>query len=182
MSADVERPGKRSATPGVSPRPVTMFEPNGRGGSNPATVRDGRTPVARHQPGGTEKSQPALPPPPPAPGRNTLRVLNGAVYFNGDCEACRPFCAAACCKGYAFVSLTEEEATSGRYAHKEASPDCDCTLCSAMRAAEVQYALWKRPDGSCFYLDGTNRCSIYEDRPETCRTYTCVHIPFRISP
>lgn len=109
-------------------------------------------------------------------------VLNGAVYFNGQCNDCRPFCAAVCCRGYAFVSLTEDEAKSGRYAYKEASDTCNCQLCQRMKAANVRYILHKHPNGSCIYLDGSGQCSIYEDRPETCRKYSCDNIAFVMSP
>jgi hypothetical protein len=109
-------------------------------------------------------------------------VLNGAVYFNGHCDACRPFCAAVCCRGYAFVSLTETEAKSGRYAYKEASDTCNCQLCQRMKEANVRYILHKHPNGSCIYLDGSGQCSIYEDRPETCRKYSCTNIAFMMSP
>lgn len=111
-----------------------------------------------------------------------FRVLNGAVYFSGQCESCRPFCGSVCCRGYAFVSLTEEEAQSGLYVFKEAEEGCDCVMCTRMRDAGVQYALYKRSDGACFYLDGTGRCSIYHDRPETCRKYSCTKVAFRIVP
>lgn len=111
-----------------------------------------------------------------------FRVLNGSVYFNGQCDACRPFCAAVCCRGYAFVSLTEEEARSGKYVYKEAEDGCDCDLCQRMREAGLRYVLRKRPDGACVHLDGAGKCSIYEDRPETCRKYSCVNVAFRLVP
>jgi Fe-S-cluster containining protein len=111
-----------------------------------------------------------------------FRVLNGSVFFNGQCEACRPFCAAICCRGYKFVSLTEDEANSGNYAYKEASDTCDCETCRKMRELKIRYTLLKQPDGSCIYLDGARKCSIYENRPETCRRYSCVSIAFVLQP
>lgn len=111
-----------------------------------------------------------------------FRVLNGSVYFSGDCDTCRPFCAAVCCRGYSFVSLTEEEAKSGKYIYKKAGAECGCDLCNSMRAAGLQYVLRKRPDGACIHLDGSGRCSIYENRPETCRNYSCVNLAFRVVP
>jgi Fe-S-cluster containining protein len=110
-----------------------------------------------------------------------FRVINRTVYFSGNCEECRPHCAALCCTGYGLVSLTEEEAKSGRYLYKEASETCDCTMCQRMREASVKYTLLKQADGSCMYLDGERRCSIYEDRPETCKTYSCRNLPFRLT-
>ncbi|HEY8550356.1 MAG TPA: YkgJ family cysteine cluster protein [Vicinamibacterales bacterium] len=111
-----------------------------------------------------------------------FRLINRTVFFSGHCEQCRPFCAAVCCTGYGFVSLTEEEAASGRYVYKEATEGCGCQTCERMRAAGIKYTLLKQADGSCMYLDGGRRCSIYADRPETCRKYNCRNIPFRLSP
>jgi len=107
-----------------------------------------------------------------------FRVLNGHAYFNGRCDDCRPFCAAVCCRGYGFVSLSEEEARSGSYLYKEVSDTCGCDVCRRMHELGIRYALRKLPDGSCVYLDGGRRCGIYDTRPETCRRYTCVNVPF----
>jgi Fe-S-cluster containining protein len=109
-------------------------------------------------------------------------VLNATVYFSGNCEACRPFCAAICCRGYSFVSLTDEEARTGKYAYREASDGCDCSTCKRMRDLGVRFALRKSGDGSCIYLDGARKCGIYADRPQTCRGYSCVHVPFTLTP
>lgn len=111
-----------------------------------------------------------------------FRVLNGAVYFSGKCGECRPFCAAVCCRGYTFVALTDAEAESGKYSYKEGDPACDCDACKGMREAGLRYVLRKRADGACVYLDGTGQCSIYDDRPETCRQYSCEKLAFRVTP
>ena len=111
-----------------------------------------------------------------------FRVINRTVYFNGNCEECRPSCAAVCCSGYGFVSLTEDEVKSGRYLYKEASESCDCTTCRRMREIGIKYTLQKQTDGSCAYLDGERRCTIYATRPETCVNYSCRNVPFRLSP
>lgn len=118
----------------------------------------------------------------PAPPREPFRVLNGAVYFDGRCDACRPFCGAVCCRGYSVVPLTEAEARSGRYAVKEADAECPCDTCSQMRALGVRYAVQKRDNGACFHLDAAGRCAVYHDRPATCREYSCVTTAFRILP
>ncbi len=109
-------------------------------------------------------------------------VVNATVYFNGKCDECRPYCGAICCRAYGFVSLTKEEAESGRYAYKEVSDDCTCDTCKRMRELGIRYAVLKQPDGSCIYLDGARKCSIYEGRPETCRKYSCVKLPWVLSP
>lgn len=119
-------------------------------------------------------------PPETAAAEPAFRLINRSVYLNGNCEQCRPHCGALCCT-YGFVSLTEEEAKSGRYLYKEASESCNCPTCQRMRELGIRYTLRKQADGSCMYLDGERRCSIYEDRPETCKTYSCRNIPFRLS-
>jgi len=173
MNQTLHKTVARGTTPGISARPA-LKPPGGFRLSTLQVVPDSR---ARATTARTPDIMPAA-----APEFTPLRVLNGAVYFSGACETCRPFCGAVCCKGYAFVALTEEEANSGRYAHTEESAGCDCAPCQRMRQLRIKYALLKRPDGSCHYLDGTNRCSIYEDRPETCRKYSCANVAFRINP
>ena len=129
-----------------------------------------------------EKSTIALTAPPLESKSPAFKVLNGMVYFNGKCEECRPFCASICCRGYSFISITEDEARSGIYNYKEASETCECDTCKRMREHEIRYALRRLSDGSCVHLDGNRRCSIYDDRPETCRKYSCVNIPFALTP
>jgi Fe-S-cluster containining protein len=109
-------------------------------------------------------------------------VINRAVYFNGNCDECRPHCGAVCCAAYGFVGLTKEEAGTGLYAYKEVSENCDCATCQRMRELDLQYTVLKHPDGSCIYLDGARGCSIYQNRPETCKKYTCKNIPFMLTP
>jgi len=120
--------------------------------------------------------------PSPRFGSLPFVVINRSVNFNGRCDECRPHCAAACCSGYGYVGLTEEEAGSGRYEYHEVAEGCDCQACERMRELGIRYTLPKQADGSCIYLDGERRCSIYADRPEVCRAYTCVGIPFTLSP
>lgn len=110
------------------------------------------------------------------PSRPPTTVINGVVYFNGKCDECRPSCGAICCRSYGYVTLTEEEALSGRFAYAEVSQDCDCDNCTKARERGIRYYLRKQPDGSCIYLNGENRCSIYADRPQVCQGYSCVHI------
>ena len=119
---------------------------------------------------------------PPRVDDSLFTVLNGRVSFNGDCETCRPFCASICCRGYSFIALTEEEATSGRYIYKEVDDQCGCDVCIRMRKEGLRYVLRKRPDGACVHLDGAGKCSIYDHRPETCRAYSCVNVAFRLVP
>lgn len=129
-----------------------------------------------------EKSSVAYAEPPLEVKSPTFKVLNGMVYFNGKCEECRPSCAAVCCRGYSVIALTEDEAKSGIYNYKAASETCECNTCKRMRELGVRYALRRLSDGSCVHLDGNRRCSIYKDRPETCREYSCINIPFTLNP
>lgn len=120
--------------------------------------------------------------PAPPPEFIPFRVLDGTAQFNGDCEACRPYCGALCCKGYTLVHLSEAEAKSGRYAYTQVVDDCQCANCTLMRELNLKYNLLKKEDGSCYYLDEHNYCSIHKDRPQACRMYTCKHSTFRIRP
>ncbi|HYL05005.1 MAG TPA: YkgJ family cysteine cluster protein [Thermoanaerobaculia bacterium] len=124
---------------------------------------------------------PGTPGAPAAAEEPAMRVINRTVYFSGDCERCRPHCGALCCSDYAVVALTEEEVQSGRYAWRGVTEGCECATCRKMRDLGVRHALLKQADGSCVYLDGSRRCSIYAERPATCRGYTCRSIPFRVS-
>lgn len=180
MNATLNGTYRQGATPGITAQPAIG---NPRGFEVEATPVS-PSPPARNTAMRTEQGPSPAPATDPqhAPEFSPLRVLNGAVYFNGACETCRPFCAAVCCRGYSFVSITEAEAQSGRYVYKEESTDCNCSTCQRMRDLGIKYTLLKRQDGSCFYLDGANRCSIYDDRPATCKQYSCVNVPFRISP
>jgi hypothetical protein len=111
-----------------------------------------------------------------------FRVLNGNVYFNGKCAKCRSFCAAACCREYAFVTLTEEEAKSGRYAYKEASDECGYATCRRMRELRVRYTVRKLPDDCCLYLDRSRKCNIHKDWLESCRKYSCINVVSNLMP
>lgn len=111
-----------------------------------------------------------------------FKILNGMAYFSGKCDECRPFCASVCCRGYGFVSITAAEANSGRYIFRTVTENCDCDTCRRMRELGIQFALRRLPDGSCIYLDGSRKCAIYEDRPETCRKYSCTNVAFTLNP
>ena len=117
-----------------------------------------------------------------APEPEPFKIMNGVVYFSGKCTECRVYCAAVCCRGYGFISLTEAEAKSGLYNYKEVSEECGCDTCKRMRELGIRYALRRLNDGSCVHLDGARQCSIYDQRPETCRNYSCVGVPFAVNP
>lgn len=115
-------------------------------------------------------------------GANLPFVLDDedSVTFNGDCEANRSYCGALCCYVH-LVQLSEEEARSGRYLYKEASLECNCSICRALLARGEKYILKKRPDAGCIYLTEQSRCSIYEYRPRACREFTCAGVSFSLA-
>lgn len=97
------------------------------------------------------------------------------------CETCET---SACCKEF-FVPLAQEEYESGEYA-----PYAVRVAAKAMqqlkRSINLPYS-YEDPNGDGYYLEGmpgeycpffkNNKCSIYDKRPLTCRTYTCVTDP-----
>lgn len=97
-------------------------------------------------------------------------IMNGTVKFDGQCEKTRSFCGSVCCKN-TIVLLTEEEKNSGKYEFANPTKGCNCSTCQLMRKTN-RVALKKRA-GGCYLLDGTNKCSVYDDRPEHCRNYRC---------
>lgn len=97
----------------------------------------------------------------------------GRIYFNGGCDEVRDVCGAVCCRLYG-VDLYEEERVEGLYDH-----DLICGLnglaCSktGTLCMNRRYVLRKKEDGSCVYLDASNKCGIYERRPRACRDFHC---------
>lgn len=37
--------------------------------------------------------------------------------------------------------------------------------------SSLKYTLSQKPDGSCYFLDKNKRCTIYDERPNTCRNH-----------
>jgi Fe-S-cluster containining protein len=97
-------------------------------------------------------------------------VLNGSVRFDGNCETTKSFCGAICCK-QTVVPLTDEEKESGKYEYSEPTEGCDCPTCKLMRSTGK--VVLKKTQNGCIYLDGLNKCSIYDDRPSVCRSFDC---------
>lgn len=73
-----------------------------------------------------------------------------------DCEARLPHCKAACCRIF-DASLTVPEVESGRYDWDPKRP----------------YALRRERNGCVHLKGGSCDCTVYHDRPQTCRTYSC---------
>lgn len=77
-----------------------------------------------------------------------------------DCATLLPLCKGRCCA--MDVSLSEEDLAEGKLTWDLHQP----------------YLLRKHPDhGYCGCLDGAARCTVYDDRPGTCRDYDCAHDP-----
>ncbi len=101
---------------------------------------------------------------------NHFVIINGKVRFDGNCEETRPYCGAVCCKN-TLVILTEEEKASGKYDYVEPTEGCNCRSCQ-MLASKGGTAL-RRQENGCIYLDGSGKCSIYDDRPSMCKFFDC---------
>lgn len=68
-------------------------------------------------------------------------------------------CSGACCRAFEEIPLTKEEHLSGRYISEETKPGV--------------YQLAVGSNRMCPHLGFDNRCSVYNDRPQTCRVYSC---------
>lgn len=121
-------------------------------------------------------------------GRVKLRLFhaNAPTPKKAPCETCK---SAACCKAF-LVRITEEEYKSGLYdPYAVAFTD---NVIQQLQSDFLLPAMMAVPNllqttGTQYYLEGAvnqpcpflkdNKCSIYEDRPYVCRTYTCVDDP-----
>lgn len=95
-------------------------------------------------------------------GQITSQVGADGVWIQFDCECtdALPTCKAACC-ALRGTYLTPEEASLDFY-------DCFVEEESGLPV------LRRDADGWCTYLDrDTRRCSIYENRPQTCQKFHC---------
>ncbi|MBX3159321.1 MAG: YkgJ family cysteine cluster protein [Deltaproteobacteria bacterium] len=86
-----------------------------------------------------------------------LHVSAPAPEVRIDCDSRQHACQSACCRLYR-VNLTAEEVREGQVFWDLAVP----------------YALPRRPNGDCVYLDPTTiKCTIWAQRPSVCRQYSC---------
>jgi Fe-S-cluster containining protein len=102
--------------------------------------------------------------------KDHFTVLNGSIRFDGKCDETKAYCGAVCCKN-TIVLLTDEEKKSGTYDYTMPKDTCSCSTCNLMR--QTGQVSLRRNDAGCTYLDGMNRCSIYENRPKMCRSFVC---------
>jgi Fe-S-cluster containining protein len=95
------------------------------------------------------------------------------LYFAGGCADAAGTCQAVCCRNWNVVISKNEEA-SRQY---DVETLCLCTNNPCVQMENLclnrRIRLKRNPDGSCVYLDGHSRCTIYSSRPAICRTFTC---------
>ena len=78
-------------------------------------------------------------------------------------------CEAICCKGFKVPLLTEREFLSNKYPIRVVDiPQLKSEVPNAENV--IGLAVWEGK--SCFFLEN-NRCSIYNDRPQSCKVYDC---------
>ena len=93
-----------------------------------------------------------------------IRIEDGAdgayLLFDAECLDCLPYCRAQCC-GLIGTVISPDEYHSEMY--------------EAYWDERTQAMVLKRDaDGMCYALDrDTKRCSIYENRPHTCKQFHC---------
>ncbi len=95
------------------------------------------------------------------------------LLLQGSCPELRPLCAAACCREWK-VDLSCAEYRTGLYQAEQVcvltDKTCDQPVATCPHRA---YRLKRNADGACTHLDAASRCSIYENRPQVCREFTC---------
>lgn len=95
------------------------------------------------------------------------------LIFHGDCDEMRPICMAMCCRMAWDIPISAEEYASRQYI---ADVMCALTDKACRETSEPcnhrRYRLARGEDGGCYHLK-ENRCSIYGERPKTCRDFQC---------
>jgi len=99
---------------------------------------------------------------------------NRKIYFGGTCDEVRDVCEAMCCRLDWSISVLPEEAERAKLQVRALCFRTE-TACENVEVPCLHrdYVLGKKPDGTCLYLDRSNRCSIYEHRPKVCRDFSC---------
>jgi Fe-S-cluster containining protein len=125
--------------------------------------------------------------------RTRLQIIYDRIppFKEEDKPPCNTCKAAPCCKAY-LVDLTKEEHESGVYGDYsiEMTPEIKdqlryswalvvpmMTMAPALNSKGTSYYLEGKVGDPCPFLQEDNSCGIYEDRPFTCRAYTCVGDP-----
>ena len=92
----------------------------------------------------------------------TIRL---AIIGSSPCHVCT----AACCKqnGHTYAVLLEPDE------HRKFAPfSVDAPIQNGSLRA-IERVLPYR-DGRCMFLGGDDLCTIYEDRPQSCRNFECI--------
>ncbi len=91
-------------------------------------------------------------------------MMESDILKDFECTGC-----GVCCRWTGSVLLTEQDITAladGLALTEQEFIDRHTRLAPN----RIQLALNDHPDGSCSFLEG-NRCGVYENRPEQCRSF-----------
>lgn len=99
------------------------------------------------------------------------------LRFDCDCLDALPYCKAACC-GIHGIDVTEEEAKQTLTVNDNGKRKTIPLAVLTSTSEEDGRGMTRSSDGFCHCLDRTTRlCTIYKDRPETCRDFHCTKGP-----
>lgn len=96
-----------------------------------------------------------------------IRTESGAdgtwLMFDAPCLECLPYCKAHCCSCTGILLIEDE-----------VEQYSDQNIPTTFNFEADEFEMKKSADGFCSMLDRQTRtCTIYEDRPQTCRTFHC---------
>lgn len=99
------------------------------------------------------------------PTQLALRTIRIAVVGASPCDQC----VAACCKqnGHEYAVLLQGDAERRRFA----AWSIDASIRDGGRI--IVERVLPYVNGRCQFLDTQDRCTIYEDRPQSCRDFEC---------
>tara|TARA_R110002126_G_scaffold64513_9_gene165195 strand:- start:9627 stop:10472 length:846 start_codon:yes stop_codon:yes gene_type:complete len=107
------------------------------------------------------------------PGQDQDPGLEGIVPFTFDCHRCGRCCTAGA--GHVWLAEGESERMAARLGMEHAAFERLHVRTVAGPDGELRRSLRERHEGDhggrCSLLEGTNACTVYEDRPEHCRTF-----------
>jgi len=119
-----------------------------------------------------------------------LRIFHDRVPPPKNKAPCDTCATSVCCSAF-VIQLTKEEYDSGLYGDN--AVELDAVNAANMHGklstySTLSFPLMSHLGGTVHYLEGTigtpcpflasdNKCSIYEDRPVVCRTYSCMDDP-----
>jgi Fe-S-cluster containining protein len=97
-----------------------------------------------------------------------MRTIRLAIFGSSPCDRC----VAACCKqnGHAFAVLLQGDDERQRFA----AWACEVPVRDEASGQVALERVITYRDGRCPFLGDDDRCTIYEDRPVSCRRFECV--------